>query len=1174
MDDRINTISPARPERITLDFERLRSEGIRRLEEWAPFIWTDFNIHDPGITILESLCYAITDLSYRTHLPFEDLMAIGPDNGKRKLFHPAEEILPCEPVTEKDYRKILIDIPGVKNVWLKKSKENEQALYVQKKTRTISPEFENRIKYLIDNDASEPQNVSGFEKRVKEIIMSNSDYKNILRETFEELLEDQDGFDPKYIDKIYNYTAELEENLKSFYVLIVKHLKTFNKFYLQSRQYCSLAFRQADNEFVRELKTLIPEDFPENDLTKPLYEIIDKTAKDGGVNMDDMARLWQVMDFIAFNYPDAAEKVAKIPNRISCVLGYLFLSYYNENQNPDEFEKIELNGLYSIKLDLHDTEIIPGSAAAKRIIRQARQILHQNRNLCEDFLDISILEAQNICLCLDVETMQGCDEEKIMAEIIFQIQEFLTPTIQFRTLQQLVELGYTGDQIYDGPLLEHGFIIDEELEKGTIPEAIYMSDLYRVILNVDGVVNINELVIKRKGEDEYVRNLTCLDLNGKKPFIDIECSCLHSSRENFRTRIPYKSIAELIRAKQLEIRGQAGKTSDKLQTPNGEYRGDLAEFTSIQMEFPQNYAVGSNSPPPNAPPKRLGEIKQLQAYLTFYDRLMANYLQQLSHVRDLFAVEQNVDAPSYFTDALYDIPGIRELIFQPVQLTEEKLETLSGMEVDEEIILLLKNSGLVDKNFLSFVEWNLAFGKALGEYWTANKDSVRDKITKLIQSEYQEEEWQAFVEDDENYYRKKLQEIVEPDNLQQQRKYEITNHLLARFGECFTSFSLQQFGVSAEASLFEDYRDYLQARADYLYYLPAIQSERAKAYNYKKFIYSKEGWKDSSKTAKTSAERPDVWNTLNVSGLKKRIYHLLNMSIPTTESVFCDPVYRIDLAEDDTANRPRFFIQWVELDDKNQAKNILLTSQESYTPAKSKKHQQKLTEISANADYLSIVDSDTSERSYRVQFSFTEGTEQVVLQSRDLNHTQAEQLQEKLEEMTGMESCKKEGFHIVEHILLRPLVKNDALMEFMYCCRDYKTVCDPYSFWISLVLPGWTRRFKNLSFRKYFEQLVRRETPAHIAICFRWIENEDQRKMYRFEQAFEQWRESKAECEPDACDVSEQARILLEILNRFPCNGYCPQQKEENICECEEEETRGERETDEVRLERNKKNIG
>ena len=49
-----------------LEFEKLRQEGIDYLGELSGNIWTDHNAHDPGITILEVLCYALLDLGYRT----------------------------------------------------------------------------------------------------------------------------------------------------------------------------------------------------------------------------------------------------------------------------------------------------------------------------------------------------------------------------------------------------------------------------------------------------------------------------------------------------------------------------------------------------------------------------------------------------------------------------------------------------------------------------------------------------------------------------------------------------------------------------------------------------------------------------------------------------------------------------------------------------------------------------------------------------------------------------------------------------------------------------------------------------------------------------------------------------------------------------------------------------
>lgn len=100
-----------------MDYELLRAEGIRHLEELASHIWTDFNAHDPGITILEVLCYAITDLGYRANLPIADLLAS--PNADKSFFAPLD-MLSNRAFTANDYRKLFIDVNAVKNAWVYK----------------------------------------------------------------------------------------------------------------------------------------------------------------------------------------------------------------------------------------------------------------------------------------------------------------------------------------------------------------------------------------------------------------------------------------------------------------------------------------------------------------------------------------------------------------------------------------------------------------------------------------------------------------------------------------------------------------------------------------------------------------------------------------------------------------------------------------------------------------------------------------------------------------------------------------------------------------------------------------------------------------------------------------------------------------------------------------------
>ncbi|MBX2924702.1 MAG: hypothetical protein KF746_21045 [Chitinophagaceae bacterium] len=102
-----------------LNFDQLRSEGIDHIGRLSGNIWTDHNVHDPGITILEMLCYALLDLGYRTTLPDNDLFANDPakTDGTADFFSPSS-ILANNPLTILDYRRLLIDIPGIRNAWI------------------------------------------------------------------------------------------------------------------------------------------------------------------------------------------------------------------------------------------------------------------------------------------------------------------------------------------------------------------------------------------------------------------------------------------------------------------------------------------------------------------------------------------------------------------------------------------------------------------------------------------------------------------------------------------------------------------------------------------------------------------------------------------------------------------------------------------------------------------------------------------------------------------------------------------------------------------------------------------------------------------------------------------------------------------------------------------------
>ena len=120
------------PREASWDFEHFLRQGIARAQEVSGDVWTDYNEHDPGVTILEQFCFALTDLAYRTGHPMDDLLASVPDDdgadkaaspkgeGAAQWFHPSAALLSTSPITVDDLRRsVLGQFREVRNVWIR-----------------------------------------------------------------------------------------------------------------------------------------------------------------------------------------------------------------------------------------------------------------------------------------------------------------------------------------------------------------------------------------------------------------------------------------------------------------------------------------------------------------------------------------------------------------------------------------------------------------------------------------------------------------------------------------------------------------------------------------------------------------------------------------------------------------------------------------------------------------------------------------------------------------------------------------------------------------------------------------------------------------------------------------------------------------------------------------------
>ncbi len=106
----------------SLQYAYLLAKGLAAAQRYSGGIWTDYNHHDPGVTLLEQLCYALTDLAYRTHLDISDILFHQGNKAlvaQQNLFLQPHDIYPNDPVTELDFRRLIIDrVKKVKNAWV------------------------------------------------------------------------------------------------------------------------------------------------------------------------------------------------------------------------------------------------------------------------------------------------------------------------------------------------------------------------------------------------------------------------------------------------------------------------------------------------------------------------------------------------------------------------------------------------------------------------------------------------------------------------------------------------------------------------------------------------------------------------------------------------------------------------------------------------------------------------------------------------------------------------------------------------------------------------------------------------------------------------------------------------------------------------------------------------
>lgn len=104
---------------LDLDYETMRLDALALVQKLSGNAWTDYNIHDPGVTLLEEVVFALTELGYKTEFEIEDFLTSKEDviNLQREALYTPKQVKECIPVTAADYSDFFSKrLDGVKRV--------------------------------------------------------------------------------------------------------------------------------------------------------------------------------------------------------------------------------------------------------------------------------------------------------------------------------------------------------------------------------------------------------------------------------------------------------------------------------------------------------------------------------------------------------------------------------------------------------------------------------------------------------------------------------------------------------------------------------------------------------------------------------------------------------------------------------------------------------------------------------------------------------------------------------------------------------------------------------------------------------------------------------------------------------------------------------------------------
>jgi len=596
---------------------------------------------------------------------------------------------------------------------------------------------------------------------------------------------------------------------------------------------------------------------------------------------------------------------------------------------PITDNKMGVRGLFEIFVECSEDLSADELSSLKQ---EVSKVFHEYRLIGHDLEEVFILKKVYLSIKGDVTIESDTLGELVMAKIYADLDGYINPQVELHNSMKLwKEDGLDPEMVFTGPLPKYGFIFENKLTPQV--ESIYLTRIKELILNVEGVKEIRNLQLFKNGLPVFDTFVYFTKFEFPKiQYLDELTEAFQTQLNLFKNNVEYD--LDPVITKQLiasEVLSSSKFYYEDLnyeeKLPKGRFSLEaLQKHYPIHKELPEFFGLGKNGISGNDTKETQASVKQLGAYLYFFEQMMASYLSQLSGLRSLFSVD--------------------------------KINTTYFNQVPTDIL---------------------------------NLDSILDGLKD---------------------FQHKLDDCSRHNDDFIDRRNRLLNHLLARFGERIDEASLRKMSRGNSLDIGEEVDlDLIQAKINFLNSIVELGKNKAKAFD----IRSK-----------------SFWDTDNVAGLEKRLALSLNFKDHTRRYLSTPLLQIFDLSS--TTTDPK---SW-ELKTINTDK----TEVRSYKLARDQYENQALHFYGTGIGFIrELFELLTNEKSINCVTSSDDESHFLLMQQRESEYPfvlfESVSLQDCLDVKSRVMNRfrvldqETEGFHMIEHILLRPLEQVSFIFSFL-----------------------------------------------------------------------------------------------------------------------------------------------